>query len=206
MAAAPATDPRAAAWEARLRLPVIIAALAVLPLLALSLTRPHGLLHTVEVVGHAVVWSVFFAEIAIMLTVSPDWRAWLRGHHFEVAVVAVSSPLVPTLLAFAPALRLLVLAKVVKTLKLAKVVKTLKLAKVTKLLKLKKTTRLLRGKLHLTPSQGSALAVTSFSLGALTVGYIVTGQSLLAGNAIAQAVAMLALGTVLLIAARPRRG
>jgi len=35
-------DPRAAAWEARFRVPIIVAALAVLPLLALSLSRPHG--------------------------------------------------------------------------------------------------------------------------------------------------------------------
>ena len=55
----PATaDPRAAAWEQRLRAPVIVAAVAVLPLLALHLAHPHGTLAVLETTGHWVIWLV----------------------------------------------------------------------------------------------------------------------------------------------------
>ena len=59
MARPSTADPRAEAWEARFRTPIIVAALAVLPLLALSLSHPHGVWHTVEVAGHWAVWLTF---------------------------------------------------------------------------------------------------------------------------------------------------
>jgi voltage-gated potassium channel len=113
-------DPRAAAWERRLRGPVIAAAVAVLPLLALHLTHPHGALATLETGGHWVIWLVFMIEVVAMLSVVRDRRAWIDGHRFELLVVALSSPIVPLALALAPALRLLIVAKLFKTLKLAK--------------------------------------------------------------------------------------
>jgi hypothetical protein len=143
-------DRRAAAWEARLRPAVLLAALAVLPLVALSLTHPHGAWHTVESAGHLVVWLTFAAEVAIMLAVVGDRRAWIRGHRFELLVVAAASPVVPLALAVAPALRLLVVAKLFKTLKLAKAVK---------LAKLGKSIRLVRRKLALDGAASVALVV-----------------------------------------------
>ena len=122
-------DPRAARWEARFRTPIVVAALAVLPLLALSLTHPHGAWYVVEVAGHWVVWLTFALEVAVMLTIVQDRRAWIRGHRLELLIVAVSSPLVPLALAAAPALRLLIVAKAFKTLKLAKAIKLAKLGK-----------------------------------------------------------------------------
>ena len=56
------SDPRAARWEARFRIPIIVAAVAVLPLLALSLSHPHDSWHSVEVAGHWVVWVTFAIE------------------------------------------------------------------------------------------------------------------------------------------------
>ena len=100
--------------------PVIVAAVAVLPLLALHLTHPHGALAVVETAGHWVIWLVFMAEVVVMLGIVHDRRAWIDGHRFELLVVALSSPLVPLALALAPALRLLIVAKLFKTLKLAK--------------------------------------------------------------------------------------
>ena len=62
-------DLRAARWERRLRGPVLSAAVAVLPLLALHLTHPHGALAVVETVGHWVIWLTFIVEVAVMLSV-----------------------------------------------------------------------------------------------------------------------------------------
>jgi len=162
------SDPRAARWEARLRTPVIVAALAVLPLLALSLSSPHGVWHTVEVGGHWVVWSTFFVEVVVMLSIVLDRRAWIAGHRFELLVVAVSSPLVPLALAAAPALRLLIVVKAFKTLKLAKAIK---------LAKLGKSVRLLRRKLTLTGTASIALGVVALALAVATVIYMLTGAS-----------------------------
>ena len=161
-------DPRAALWERRLRGPVIVAAIAVLPLLALSLTKPHGALAVVEKAGHWAVWLVFMVEVVLMLCVVRDRRAWIDGHRFELLVVALASPLVPLALALAPAVRLLLLAKLFKTLKLAKAIK---------LAKLGKSVRLLRRKLKLDGAASIALGVLALGLAAVTVVYMLTGSS-----------------------------
>jgi len=167
-------DPRGALWERRLRAPVLIAAVAVLPLLALHLTHPHGALAVVETAGHWVVWLVFMFEVMVMLYVVRDRRAWVDGHRFELLVVALASPLVPLALALAPALRLLILAKLFKTLKLAKAIK---------LAKLGKSVRLLRRKLALDGVASVALGVLALALAAVTVGYMLTGESAFEGGA-----------------------
>ena len=167
-------DPRGALWERRLRAPVLIAAVAVLPLLALHLTHPHGALAVVETAGHWVVWLVFMFEVVAMLCVVRDRRAWVDGHRFELLVVALASPLVPLALALAPALRLLILAKLFKTLKLAKAIK---------LAKLGKSVRLLRKKLALDGAASVALGVLALALAAVTVGYMLTGSSAFEGGA-----------------------
>jgi hypothetical protein len=166
-------DPRAAAIEARLRPAVLIAALAVLPLVALSLTHPHGTWHTIETAGHLVVWLTFVVEVAVMLTVVADRAAWIRGHRFELLVVAVSSPVVPLALAVAPALRLLILAKLFKAMKLAKVVK---------LAKLGKSIRLVRRKLTLDGATSVALGVIALAIAALTVVSMLTDSAPLEGG------------------------
>jgi hypothetical protein len=167
------TDPRGAAWEARLRPPVLLAALAVLPLVALSLTHPHGTWHTVETAGHLAVWLTFAVEVAIMLTVVRDRRAWILGHRFELLVVVVSSPVVPLALAVAPALRLLIVAKLFKTLKLAKAVK---------LAKLGKGVRVVRRKRALQGAASVALGVLALAIAVLTVVSMLTDDPPLEGG------------------------
>jgi hypothetical protein len=167
--AAPSTpDRRADVWEARFRTPIIVAAVAVLPLLALSLSHPHGFWHAVEIAGHWVVWLTFFVEVVVMLAIVRERRAWITGHRLELLVVAVSSPLVPLALAAAPALRLLIVAKAFKTLKLAKAIK---------LAKLGKSVRLLRRKLALGARASTALGLVALLLAAATVVYMLTGES-----------------------------
>lgn len=174
MADLSADDPRAAAWEHRLRGPVIAAAVAVLPLLALHLTHPKGALATLETAGHWLIWLVFMVEVVVMLSVVRDRRRWIDGHRFELLVVALSSPLVPLALALAPALRLLVVAKLFKTLKLAKAIK---------LAKLGKSVKLLRRKLRLGDAASLALGVLALALAAATIAYMLTGRSPVAGDA-----------------------
>ncbi len=166
-------DRRGAVWERRLRRPVLVAAVAVLPLLALHLTHPHGFLAAVETTGHWAVWLTFMVEVVVMLCVVRDRRAWIDGHRFELLVVALSSPLVPLALALAPALRLLVLAKLFKTLKLAKAIK---------LAKLGKSVKLLRRKLALDGAASVALGVLALAVAAVTIAYMLTGSSAFEGG------------------------
>lgn len=167
-------DPRAALWERRLHAPVLIAAVAVLPLLALHLTHPHGLLATVETTGHWAIWLVFIVEVAVMLGVVRDRRAWIDGHRFELLVVLLSSPLVPLALALAPAVRLLIVAKAFKTLKLAKAIK---------LAKLGKSVRVVRRRLRLRGAASLALGVLALALAGLMVASMLTGETPLEGEA-----------------------
>ncbi len=185
MAVHPSNNQRAAAWEKRLRAPVIIAAIAVLPLVALGLSHSTGTWHTVEAVGHWAVWLTFVVEVAIMLAVVDDRLAWASGHRLEVLVVVASSPLVPLALAVAPALRLLIVVKAFKALKLSKAVK---------LAKLHKSVRLLRRKLTLTGAASIALGLLALALGGLTAGYMVTGRSPLKG--VEQSAALVAGGVL----------
>jgi hypothetical protein len=172
MAVHSSNSQRVAAWEKRVRAPVVIAATAVLPLVALGLSQPTGAWHTVETVGHWAVWLTFVVEVAIMLAVVDDRLAWMSGHRLELLVVIVSSPLAPLALAVAPALRLLIVVKAFKALKLSKAVK---------LAKLHKSVRLLRRKLTLTGAASIALGLLALALGGLTTGYMVTGRSPLKG-------------------------
>jgi hypothetical protein len=185
MAVHPSNSERVSAWEKRLKVPVVVAATAVLPLVALGLSQPTGAWHTVETVGHWAVWLTFVVEVAIMLAVVDDRLAWMRGHRLELLVVVLSSPLVPLALAVAPALRLLVVVKAIKALKLSKAVK---------LAKLHKSVRLLRRKLTLTGAASIALGVLALALGGLTIGYMVTERSPLKG---AEQSAVLVAGGVL---------
>jgi hypothetical protein len=159
-------DERAARWEARLRPFVLAAALAVIPLVALSLAHPKGLSHDLEVLGHWVVWLVFAVEIVVMLVVVADRGAWLDAHRFEVLVVILAAPFLPMAVAFIPALRVLVVAKAFKAIKIVK---------------LGKGWRLLRKRFAITGRTGLVLGVVSLAIAAIGVVYVATDHSLLHG-------------------------
>jgi hypothetical protein len=170
---------RAAVWEARMRPFVLAAALAVIPLVALSLAHPKGLAHDVEVAGHWIVWLVFAVEVVVMLVVVDDRRAWLIGHQFEVLVVVLASPLLPLAVAFVPALRVLVVAKAFKTIKV---------------IKLAKGWRLLRRRFALRGTIGFALGVASLAIAGVGALWVATDHSLLHGDE--HVAALLALGAL----------
>jgi hypothetical protein len=179
MAAPTAADERASRWEARLRPFVVAAALAVIPLVALSLAHPKGLSHDLEVAGHWAVWLVFALEVVVMLWVVEDRRAWLDEHRFEVLVVVLASPVLPMAVAFVPALRVLVVAKAFKTIKVVK---------------LAKSARLLRRRLALTPTASIVIGTVSLAVAAIAVVYIATDHSLLHGSE--HVAALLAVGAL----------
>jgi hypothetical protein len=65
----PRRDPRGARWEARLRKPVMAAALLALPTVFLYFSKLQGATAVVAVALAWSIWVVFVAEAAIMLSV-----------------------------------------------------------------------------------------------------------------------------------------
>ncbi|MCZ2860025.1 hypothetical protein [Blastococcus sp. VKM Ac-2987] len=108
-------------WQERLALPVLVAALASIP--AMFLTVAEGTLGTAGHVIDVVSGLVLVAETVILLVVAENKRAWLRGHLGLVAltvavVVAVVFALGPVqilrLVRTVGALRILRAGRIVK--------------------------------------------------------------------------------------------
>ncbi|MGY2065651.1 hypothetical protein [Blastococcus sp. SYSU DS0619] len=108
-------------WQERLALPVLVAALASIP--AMFLTVAEGTLGTAGHVIDIVSGLVLVAETVILLVVAENKRAWLRGHLGLVAltvavVVAVVFALGPVqilrLVRTVGALRILRAGRIVK--------------------------------------------------------------------------------------------
>ena len=88
-------------------------------------------MHDVGLVIGWLIWIVFATEIVVMLNVSDDPRAWMRGHQFELFVTITSFPILLDL----PGVRELIgVFPLLGSVKLLKALKILKLAKVFKLL------------------------------------------------------------------------
>jgi voltage-gated potassium channel len=104
-------ESRADRMERRFAWPVLIAALAVVPVIALEdahLGEPWDALASV---GNWLIWLTFAAELVAMLAVVPDRRRWMREHPIDVVVVVLTPPVVPAGFQFLRLLRLLRLAR-----------------------------------------------------------------------------------------------
>lgn len=108
----PAVD-RSARWEQRLALPVVVAALASVP--AVFLTLAGGPLATVGEIVHWASGAVLVAETAVLLALSSDRLGWLRRNRALVGFTVVVIPV--TVLALGP-LQVLRLVYTVGTLRL----------------------------------------------------------------------------------------
>ncbi len=118
-------DPRLARWEDRLFWPVLLAALAAIP--AMFLTMAEG---TAAVLGEALntlTMLVFAAETAVLWGLARDKRRWLREHWFVVTITALTIPAV--LLALGP-VQVLRLVRFVGALRIIRVGRILKAGRV----------------------------------------------------------------------------
>ena len=112
----------------RLAVPVLIATVGVIPLLIFEEWISRGSGSPWLVAANWLIWGVFAVELAVMLLVAPRRSVYLRYAWLDVAIVVVTFPALPHLLAalrlarlvrLLPALRLLRLAVVVNQLRLA---------------------------------------------------------------------------------------
>jgi voltage-gated potassium channel len=105
-------DARTERMERRSAWPVLIAALLVVPVIALEETSYGEPWDTVAVVANWSIWLTFAAEMVAMLAVVPNRWRWIRQHPIDVLVVVLTPPVVPAGLQFLRLLRLLRLARV----------------------------------------------------------------------------------------------
>ena len=66
--------------ERRFEVPVLVAALLVIPVIAVEQTNPGEPWRTLAVVTNWLIWFVFLAELVAILAVVPDRWRWLRSH------------------------------------------------------------------------------------------------------------------------------
>lgn len=109
-----AVDERSQRIAARLEWPLLLAALLVVPTIAIeesSLGQPWD---NIAAALNWLIWLAFLGEVVIMLSVVPDRRRWLREHPLDLAIVIFTPPFLPASLQAARAFRLLRLLRLFK--------------------------------------------------------------------------------------------
>jgi voltage-gated potassium channel len=112
----PTVDERSDRIAKRFELPVLIAALLVIPVIVIEQSGWGEPWKTAAVLVNWLIWLVFLAEFVTLLAVVPNRSAWLRRHPLELAIVLLTPPFLPRSL---QALRVFRLARLLRLLRLA---------------------------------------------------------------------------------------
>jgi voltage-gated potassium channel len=113
-------DERSERIASRLELPVLIAAVLVIPVIVIEQSGTGEPWQTLATVLNWLIWLVFLAELVTMLVVVPRRWEWLGRHPLEVAIVVLTPPFLPASLQAARVLRLLRLLRLVRLAPLAR--------------------------------------------------------------------------------------
>jgi voltage-gated potassium channel len=99
-------DERSERWERRFEIPVLVAAVLVIPVIGIEQSDVGEPWRNVAAVLNWLIWLVFAIELVTMLAVVPDRWRWIRRHPLEVAIVVLTPPFLPASLQAARVLRL----------------------------------------------------------------------------------------------------
>jgi voltage-gated potassium channel len=113
-------DERSERIARRFDLPMLAAALLVVPVVAIEQSSLGEGWQSIASVLNWAIWLAFAAEVLVMLTVVPDKWRWVREHPLEVFIVLVTPPFIPAGLQAARALRLLRLVRLLRLASLAR--------------------------------------------------------------------------------------
>jgi voltage-gated potassium channel len=100
-------DERSQRFEQRFELPLIAAALLVIPVIVIEESSVGQPWDSIAAAANWLIWFAFLAETATMLAVVPDRWRWLREHPIEAIVVLATPPFLPASLQSLRVLRLL---------------------------------------------------------------------------------------------------
>jgi voltage-gated potassium channel len=103
------------AWNARFRLPTLVAALLVIPTVVIEESGLPAGWKALASALNWMIWAVFFAQVAVMLAHTKHRWRWIRGHPLEVLIVVLTPPFLPAGLQSLRILRLLRLLRVAMT-------------------------------------------------------------------------------------------
>lgn len=113
-------DERSERIAKRFELPMLVAALLVIPVIAIEQTDVGDSWKTAAGVLNWCIWLAFALELVVMLAVVPNRKTWLRRHPLEVAIVVLTPPFLPASLQAARVLRLLRLIRLLRAAVLAR--------------------------------------------------------------------------------------
>lgn len=115
-------DPRSERVARAFEIPILVAALLVIPVIVIEESSIDEPWQTIAAVLNWGIWLAFLAELVVMLAVVPNRWRWLRAHPLEVIVVILTPPFLPASL---QALRVFRLIRLVRLLRLAQIVRRL---------------------------------------------------------------------------------
>ena len=116
----PAAEARAARAERRFEMPMLVAALLVIPVIAIEASSLGDPWDTIAGVTNWGIWFAFALEVVVMLALVPSRGRWLREHPLEVAIVVLTPPFAPALLQGIRGARLLRLLRLLPVLRSAR--------------------------------------------------------------------------------------
>lgn len=118
-------DERSERVARRFEIPILVAALLVIPVIAIEQSSVGEPWTTVAAVTNWLIWLVFLGEVVVMLAVVPDRKRWLRAHPLEIAIVVPTPPFLPASLQALRVFRLLRLLRLLVAARYARRVFTL---------------------------------------------------------------------------------
>lgn len=86
---------RAERVEKWLEIPILLAAVSVIPTILIQESSLGEPWQTIANVMNWTSWSIFALELVLMLALVPDRWKWLRTHPLEVLIVVLSPPVLP---------------------------------------------------------------------------------------------------------------
>jgi voltage-gated potassium channel len=111
-------DERSQRIAQRFEVPMIVAAVLVIPVIVIEESPVGEPWDTIAAVLNWAIWLAFLAEAVVMLAVVPDRWRWVREHPLEVVVVVLTPPFLPATLQSLRVFRLVRLARLVPLLRL----------------------------------------------------------------------------------------
>jgi voltage-gated potassium channel len=115
-------DERALRVQRAFQVPMLVAALLVIPVLVIEESGANGRWGAFADVLNWMIWGAFAVEAAVMLAIVRQRRRWIRTHPLEVAIVILTPPFLP---ASFQTLRLFRLFRLLPLLRLGRVARHL---------------------------------------------------------------------------------
>lgn len=113
-------DERSKRIERRFEIPIVVAALLVIPVIIIEQSTAQEPWTTLAVVANWLIWLLFLAEVVVMLAVVPDRWRWARTHPLELAIVVLTPPFLPASMQALRVFRLLRLLRLVAVVSYAR--------------------------------------------------------------------------------------